>query len=382
MFATFADATRVPSPLYAMLSAAIARDPGLANLLEHAPATQRNPPLLFAAVHWLLLQGADHPLADDYATVRLRRSRATAAASETVAPETVAPGATAPGSTAPDSPTAESPAPGVAARFTAFVDDHLDDVVALLRTRATQTNEVNRGAVLLPALAGVADRVGPVALVDVGTSAGLNLLMDRWTYRWQVGDRTVELAGEPDVRCRCTVIGAPTLPEVAPPVTWRAGLDASPLDVADPADVDWLLACVWPDQVDRFRRLQAAVAVARRDPPRVEVGDVVDDTPALLARVPGDVHPVVTTSWVLNYLPTERQVAFLAGLDAAAERRDLTLVTVESPRHTPGLDLAAPPTTRASVLTRVQWRDGHRDVEHLATVQAHGQWLDTTLERT
>lgn len=348
-FRRFADGTRDVAPTYARLSRAVAGDPDIARIVLAAPPTQRNPVLLFAAVHWLLLRGSSHALGWHYATV-----------------------------TAGDAPAAR-----LVDDFTDFVASHRDDLTAVVARRATQTNEVGRGAVLLPALATVADEAGPIGLVDLGTSAGLNLSLDRWTYRWtrDTGE-VVALQGHPDVVVTSDVTGVFPLPTTAPAIPWRIGVDQSPLDVANDDDATWLLACTWPDEPVRFERLRAALEVARTDPPTIRTADLVDDLADVVASVPADLQLVLTTSWVLNYLPSDRQTAFIDAVDSLGRNRDLDVVMMESPQVTPGLDLDTPDrVAAATVLTRLRWRDGTRSVDHLATVQSHAWWIDATLER-
>src|SRR5439155_17297517 len=117
------------------------------------------------------------------------------------------------------------------------------EVAEIMETRRTQTNEVGRCAVLLPALP-----PGPLALVEVGASAGLCLLLDRFLYDY--GSAWTGAASSP-VRLQCKVIGGAPLPAAIPEVVWRRGLD-----------------------------------LARTDPPSVTPGDLVDHLPALLAGSP------------------------------------------------------------------------------------------------
>src|SRR5689334_17763161 len=130
-------------------------------------------------------------------------------------------------------------------------------IEAELRVRATQTNEAGRCAVLLPVLAALPQ---PLALLEVGASAGLCLYPDRYAYRY---GREVIGSGGPVLDCALT--GVP-VPARLPRVVWRAGLDLNPLDVTDPADRAWLEALIWPEHANRRARLLAAAAVAAADP--------------------------------------------------------------------------------------------------------------------
>jgi hypothetical protein len=174
-------------------------------------------------------------------------------------------------------------------------------IEAEMRTRATQTNEAGRCAVLLPVLATLPQ---PLALLEVGASAGLCLYPDRYSYRY--GDHPVG-SGEPGLECAATGLEPP---RHAPSVVWRAGLDLNPLDVTDPADVAWLDALIWPEHAHRRARLRAAAAVAAADPPLLVRGDLVDALPAIAARAPGDATLVVFHTSVLYQVPKPRRDAF------------------------------------------------------------------------
>jgi len=171
----------------------------------------------------------------------------------------------------------------------------------VILTRRTQTNEPARCAVLLPALAQLPP---PLALIEAGASAGLNLLVDRYSYDY-AGHRLAGL--DPDAPVlRCEPRGPVPLPARIPAVTWRAGLDLNPLDVTREDDVRWLSCLVWPGEGDRAQRLAAAIASARRDPPAVHRGDMLTDLPSLVAQAPADATPVIYHTSALWYLPAER----------------------------------------------------------------------------
>jgi hypothetical protein len=187
------------------------------------------------------------------------------------------------------------------AAFHDFTAANWAAVAAQMRTRATQTNEPGRCAVLLPVLAALPQ---PLALLEVGASAGLCLYPDRYAYRY--GDHAVG-TGEPVLECDA---GPMPPPAGVPEVVWRAGLDLNPLDVTDPADVAWLDALIWPEHAHRRARLRAAASVAAADPPLLVRGDLVDDLPALAARAPAGATLVVFHSSVLFYVPPPRRAAF------------------------------------------------------------------------
>jgi hypothetical protein len=179
-----------------------------------------------------------------------------------------------------------------------------DEIRAVMLERSTQTNEAGRCAALLPVLARLPQ---PLALLEVGTSAGLCLLPDRYAYDY--GGRVLAPAemttDTPVFPCRADK--ATPLPGSLPHVVWRAGLDISPLDVNDVDQMDWLGTLVWPEQTDRLARLRAAVRIARADPPRILRGDLTRDLPLLVKEAPRDATLVVFHTAVLAYVPDQAQ---------------------------------------------------------------------------
>ena len=338
LFAEFARSASPRAPLYHRLAAGIAADERLAGLLLQAPPMQRQPVLLFACVHSLLLAGRpDGGLAAFYPNL-------------TPVPDT------------------GDPVPA----FRAFCATHADELGELLATRSTQTNEIGRCALLLPAFGLVADEVGPVAHLDIGASAGLNLLLDRYHYTYEPGG---QLGGPSPVELRCSTRGGVRVPGTMPDIAERHGLDQAPVDVHDDAAARWLEACVWPDQTDRFDRLRAALELARSTDVPITAGDAVADTPALVDAA--GAHPIVTNTWVLNYLSPDERRAYMAALHACGRRRDLSWVFAESPVLVPELPVPdARESTTALVLVR--WRRGRRTVRHLAQCHPHGYWLHWT----
>lgn len=190
------------------------------------------------------------------------------------------------------------------AAFLLWALESWEQLAGTMRERTTQTNEPARSATLLPFLASIE---GPLALLEVGASAGLCLYPDRWQYRY--GEARV---GDPDAPLlACDPVGPFTPPRRLPQVAWRAGLDLNPLDVSDADDVRWLEALVWPEQIERRERLREAVAIAREEPPRLVAGDLVEDLPALVAEAPADATLVVFHSAVLTYVAPEGRRRFV-----------------------------------------------------------------------
>lgn len=186
-------------------------------------------------------------------------------------------------------------------------------VAAVVRMRSTQTNEPGRSAVLLPVL----DTIdGPVALLEVGASAGLCLYPDRYSYRYETPAGVVRI-DPPDgpspvlARCRTTTT---TLPTRVPHVVWRRGIDLNPLDVGRADDLAWLEALVWPEHDERRERLRAAASLVASAPSRADIarGDLLAELEAIAATAPRDATVVVFHSSVLVYLDPAQRATFAA----------------------------------------------------------------------
>jgi hypothetical protein len=252
------------SAVYEEWAAGVAADRATAAVLARIPATRRQPPLVFAITR--LLGAPLGPFRD----------------------------------------------------WSVWLASHAEAVVDECARRGLQTNEPLRCAALLPALSTVA---GPIALLELGASAGMCLYPDRYSYRY-TGARPLSLDpvdGPSPVVLDSALRGDPPLR--MSDIVWRAGIDLAPLDARDPADRAFLTALVWPGEDGRVERIQAALDVVASDPPHLVAGDATD--PELLARIaaqaPADATLVVTTPGVLPHIARtgrERLIAALLELDA------------------------------------------------------------------
>jgi hypothetical protein len=242
-----------------------------------------------------------------------------------------------------------------ASAFLAFAKANWPALAGEMRVRGTQTNEIGRCALLLPVLAGLPQ---PLALLEVGASAGLNLFPDRYTYRY--GGHVI---GDGDPVLYCTLAGRRP-PPFRPDVVWRAGLDLNPLDITDPADVAWLDALIWPEHDHRRDRLRAAAEIATADPPMLRRGDLVDDLAALAAEAPKDATLVVFHTSVLYQVAPARREAFVRLVGELPGH----WVSVENPTVLAYAGLPAPPD---ETLYNILALDGRP----LAWARPHGQSL-------
>ena len=273
-YRTFAEVEAAQtSPRYAELASGVAADEELLRFLADLPDGKRQPNLLFAAVRYLCGVPAD------------------------------------------------------VAELRAGVRRDPEQVRGVILSRATQTNEAARCAALLPLLSSFD---GPLALIEVGASAGLCLYPDRYSYAYD-GRR---VGGPSPVHLSSTTSGGVPVPERLPEVVARIGVDLNPLDPADPETRAWLRALVWPgpSAEDRLRRLDAACDIARREPAVLLTGDARERLPDALEHVPDGCTPVVFHTAVLAYLGQDDREAFTAAVRALPVR----WIAQEAPGVVPG----------------------------------------------
>jgi hypothetical protein len=324
--------------LYRALCRGVRADPDLLAMAARAPVTQPPPNLLFAAVHYLLLAGEQHPLRAWYPALAGAQARD---------PENLFPA------------------------FRAFCLAHRGAIERLIETRLTQTNVIQRCSVLLPAFARVHRAGGgaPLALVEIGPSAGLNMQWYAFRYLYDgLYDAGALAWGDPGspVLVECERRGGAPFPDLPPriPVAWRAGVDIHPVDVDDEDAVRWLRALIWPEHVGRQERLTGAIGVARRDPPRIVAGSAAERLPELLAEAPADATLCVYATHALYQFPKDALRETFKAMQAASRRRPVDFVSMESTGD------------RCSEVHHTAYRDGGRETVLVARANPHGRWIE------
>jgi hypothetical protein len=306
--------------------------------IEAVPARRRHPAVILAALHDLALAGRAPALAAAYAA-----------------------------------------ADGDAAAGAA-IDTLLELTVSVVDTavrRRTKANETGHCAVLYPAIAEAARRVGAnaIGLIDVGCSSGLNLSVDRVGIRYGNGPSL----GDPSspVQLSASIVGDRPIPARAmPEVVARVGVDLEPLDVTDPDDARWLRACVWPDQQERAARLEAELALAATAPPLLLQGDAVEVLPDAFAHVPAEALTVLTTTWALSDFPLESRLRFLRRLDQAAAGRAVAWVSVEGVGVAPAIPtLGDRPAFGHSILGLAVFDSSGLRAEAIGRCWSRGRWI-------
>ncbi len=331
------EAAKTGSQLYANLSESIGSDEALKAMAARAKPGQPPPNMIFGAVHYLLLRGAQHDLRRFYPDL--------------------SGGAAVEG---------EDP-------FRAFRDfclAHRAQIEALIASRVTNTNEVGRSSALHAGFRAVAAEAGePLNLIEIGPSAGLNMIWDRYGMRYtRAGQTAFEVAPESSLVIDCELRGNGMVPETPTPrVDRRIGLELNPVDLTKQEDRDWLRALVWPDQAGRAQRLDKALALFDAVRPEIRAGDALALLADALREMPESeplcvYHTIVTYQFSRDMRQALDDILTMAGL-----RRPVWRLAMEA--EPDAADWTA-------WLTLMRYHDGVRDTRKLAKVHSHGTWLE------
>ncbi len=280
LYRGFAVETADESPCFTAWASEVAQDPEVLGWIATLPRAKQQPNLVFAAVRW---NGV--------------------------------------------------PAPGAYDGLRAALLERGEGVRRTVLARSTQTNEPQRLATLMPVFGQIAqETAGPLALVEVGASAGLCLYPDRYGYDWGGAGRLASTVGPV---LRCDVDGPMPLPGSRPEVAWRGGSDLNPLDVTNDDAMRWLRTLVWPEQEQRRSLLDEAVAIASSAPPRLVRGDLFDtlDDVVRSAAVHGTV--VLFHSAVIAYLDEASRRRFANRMEYLVAAGSVRWVSNEGDRVLP-----------------------------------------------
>jgi hypothetical protein len=326
-FRKFVDATRDATPLYEKLSLAVAEDRELIEALMvedgEVISSQPLPNILFGAVNDLR---GDAPY---------------------------------PGIETPDNP---YPA------FRQFALEHQNEIRVFFKTRTVQTNEVRRCALWLSAFSLIAERLDgqPLGLLEVGASAGLNLLWDHYGYHYSDGMKRGDLRSP--LQLECEVRGKPlSITDPLPTVAERIGIDLHPVNVQNTDAVRWLQALLWVEQPERAERLKQALSIAAQHPPKIIQGDAIEVFAQAVAQISSDLPLCVYHSFTLNQFSPQMRDQFTGRIEDEAKRREhLFRLSIEwlSGMNTPELQMVA-------------YHNGAKVEERLlARVDHHGRWIE------
>ncbi|HLR63033.1 MAG TPA: DUF2332 domain-containing protein [Lentibacillus sp.] len=279
------------SALYEFLSLRISADDDILELCSEAQNGQPVPNLLFGAVHYLLLKGKEHPLKEYYPSL-------------TDSPKNI------------DSSTFVC--------FKEFCTAYKNDIVSILRNKLVQTNEVRRCAYLYPIFSYIYHKTKkPLSLIEIGTSAGLQLLWDKYSYTYGTDQIYGDKRSHVHITSEIKDGNNPPLPTESPPVASKIGLDLDISDLKNAEDYLWLKSLIWPEHQDRLALFEKAVERFTDNP--VEL--IEDDGIALLEDVvetrPEDTVICIFHTHVANQIPEHAKYELLGKVKKIGSNRDV-----------------------------------------------------------
>lgn len=280
------------SELYKNLSLSIAKDNDLLELCLFVREGQPIPNLLFGAVHYLLLQGTtDHELKEYYPSIVNEVKK--------------------------DS--------HLFVTFKDFCFENANEIKAILKNKLVQTNEVRRCAYLYPVFCYIYQQTNkPLSLIEIGTSAGLQLLWDHYSYSY--GED--HLYGNKDSFVHLTSQVregglSHNLLSLNPPVNDRLGLDLHVRDLTDEEDCLWLKALIWPEHTDRLAIFEDSVKQLRLNPPPLIEGDGVALLTEVVEEIPTDTTLCIFHTHVANQMPMSVKESLIQKVKEIGDQKDI-----------------------------------------------------------
>ncbi|HLI78074.1 MAG TPA: DUF2332 domain-containing protein [Acidobacteriaceae bacterium] len=267
--------------------------------------------------------------------------------------------------------------------FTNFCIANRQDLTDILRTSRLQTNEPGRSAALLIGLLET-EKVygGPLHLVDLGTSAGLHLMLDQLSYVFEAEDgRSAKL----EATAHTNVLRAPLcqaklynwasreLPSAMPEIVGKIGIELSPLDVRVTDNQLRLESCVWPEEGDRRSFMRSVIELAALSPPEIRSGDVAAELPAVLDALPRDGVLCVINSHAVGQFPQPVVEAIDSIVSPLIATGGCVKLSLEGRR---GGELAVPQHAPAAGTYAQLRMTGARGVQSILLAGSHGGWIE------
>ncbi|WP_413364383.1 DUF2332 domain-containing protein [Lysinibacillus sp. 3P01SB] len=277
------------SRLYEYLCGEIINDEELMTIIRDIPLSQPKPNLFFAAIHYLVKK-YEEPLGAYFASLT-------------------------------DYPL---PAEQSFQPFRQFALKHQDELRELFRTKLVQTNEVSRAAYLYPIIADIHQSCGkPLALLEIGTSAGLLLGLDHYHYEYQNGPSICLTADTLTIFSENRGEPLPSSVFRHPIVQTRIGVDLHIVDLKETDHLEWMLALIWPEHKERRRQFLKAKEVNDSIQKDFYEGDAITLLPHIIQTVPMDCQVVVFHTHVANQFPAELKEQLIKILQEISYDRSL-----------------------------------------------------------
>jgi hypothetical protein len=281
---------RGSSELYEYLSLKIAEDDEMLELSSYAREGQPVPNLFLGTVHYLLLKGKEHNLKEYYQSI------------------------------------VESPR-GIEDSFAHFKDFcqlYREEIISILKSKLVQTNEVRRCAYLYPSFCFIYNKVKkPLSLIEIGTSAGLQLLWDKYCYSY--GNNEVYGNKHSNVHITAEIKGdnIPSFLLNSPPIASRVGLDLHINDLANSEDYLWLKSLIWPEHQERRELFENAANLFYKNPVKLIEGDGIALLADVVEQIPENTTICIFHTHVANQIPEDSKYELIEKIKIIGSKRDV-----------------------------------------------------------
>jgi hypothetical protein len=289
-FMRFATDCKGSSRLYELLSLEIAVDDTLLQMAAHCRPGQPEPNLFFGAVHYLLLKGHNDELRAYYASI----------VNDPREPETAF------------------------AYFRRFCVEHEHEIIPILQSKLVQTNEVRRCAYMYPAFCYIYEKAKkPLALIELGTSAGLQLFWDKYGYEYDTNERYGDVHSELVLRSEIRGGSTPNLLKHSPPITARVGIDLHVNVLENPEDSLWLRSLIWPEHKERITNFEKAALYFKKQSVQLLEGNGVELLSETASKIALESVLCVFHTHVANQMSNEDKTALIASIQKLGKEREV-----------------------------------------------------------
>lgn len=335
-FKVFEKDCKGSSAMYELLSRRIAQDEHMLKLCQNVRHEQPAPNILFGAIHYLLLKGEIHPLKEYYPSISQHPRHIDE--------------------------------PNFFYSFKDFSSTYEDDIISIMKNKLVQTNEVRRCAYLYPIFCWIYTKIKkPLSLIEIGTSAGLQLLWDQLSYSY--GNEKVYGNEHSHVHLTSEIRGkyAPCLLQDSPPVISKVGVDLQVSDLNDEEDLLWLKALIWPEHRERRELLEKAAECLQENPVTLIEGDGVALLPDIVQSTPKNSALCIFHTHVANQMPEENKVQLENHIRTIGRYRDVFHIYNNMWDGELHLDYVI---------------DGIEHHKTIGETDSHGRWFEWNLEDT
>lgn len=319
------------SPFYYDLATKIAEDEELITIASYCKRRQPIPNLFLASVHYLLLKNTSAELAKYYPSITKEYKQ-------------------------------NLP-------FNLFKDFCLENkkaIIALEQSKIVQTNALNRTAYLMPILSHLfSDKA--INIIDIGTSAGLTLNMDKYEYHYNgnhsFGKSSLKIKSE---------IREGFLPKFSRPVKFhrKIGIDQNPLDLKISANSNWLKALIWADRTERLERIEQAILIARQEAINFRTASSITEFETIIQEQEESIPLVIYHTHVLYQFTQAERESFWQLIDKIGSKRDLTYLATEG-----NAVFKTDYGVQGTLVELTEYKAGVKNRRIVAETNGHANWM-------